>query len=133
MPRLILICGGQQKKHYTVLDNGLIQKWNGRIWLNPPYSDAYTWLELLSLHGNGIALIFARTETKGFHATVFDKAHGLLFLKGRLSFHDANGQKSGTAGAPSVLIAYGLDNSILLEHLALTNKITGKYINLQKV
>ena len=27
------------KKIYTAKDNGLVQKWEGRVWLNPPYSN----------------------------------------------------------------------------------------------
>ena len=55
------------KKHYTVEDNGLIQEWIGRVFLNPPYGpETGKWLQKLAEHGNGIALIFARTETDMF-------------------------------------------------------------------
>jgi hypothetical protein len=51
------------KNHYNILDDGLSKEWNGRVWLNPPYGkEASKWLEKLSIHNNGIALIFARTE-----------------------------------------------------------------------
>ena len=99
-------------KHYTVLDNGLNQQWNGRVWLNPPYGrEAAAWLDRLSRHGNGIALIFARTETEMFFDHVWTKADALLFFKGRLYFHHVDGTRaSANAGAPSVLIAYGSEN-----------------------
>lgn len=105
------------KHHYTIEDNGLIQKWFGRIWLNPPYGlEAAKWLNLLSEHGNGIALIFARTETQMFFEHVWNKASSLLFLEGRLHFYDINGIKAkANAGAPSVLIAYGNKNVDSLE------------------
>jgi hypothetical protein len=61
-------------------------------------------------HGNAIALIFARTETKGFHAEIWDKAHALFFFKGRLAFHHVSGTKGSTANAPSCLVAYGESN-----------------------
>lgn len=55
------------RSHYTVEDDGLSQEWFGRVWLNPPYGQSTgRWLHRLSLHGNGIALIFARTETAMF-------------------------------------------------------------------
>lgn len=75
------------KNHYTIEDNGLMQKWEGRIWCNPPYGDeTFLWLNRLAGHGNGVALIFARTETKGFHAEIWEKADAVFFFKGRLNF-----------------------------------------------
>ncbi|MGB3387471.1 MAG: DNA N-6-adenine-methyltransferase, partial [Pseudaminobacter sp.] len=28
-------------KHFTIDDNGLLQHWNGRVWLNPPYAQPH--------------------------------------------------------------------------------------------
>lgn len=96
-------------KHYTKEDDGLAQDWEGRVWMNPPYgAQAATWLERLAKHGDGIALVFARTETKMFFDWVWPKASALLFIKGRLYFRQPDGNKAKwTGGAPSVLIAYG--------------------------
>jgi hypothetical protein len=93
---------------FTESDNGLAQPWHGFVWCNPPYSDAWTWLERLADHGTGIALIFARTETKGFQEQVWGRASGVLFLAGRLKFHRFDGSlPKQNAGAPSCLVAYG--------------------------
>src|SRR5262245_51905518 len=56
------------KARYTIRDNGLIQPWHGRVWLNPPYSTEalMQWLGRLAEHNQGTALIFARTETEAF-------------------------------------------------------------------
>lgn len=107
------------EKHYTILDNGLNQTWHGRVWLNPPYGrEAAAWLDRLSSHGNGIALIFARTETEMFFEHVWSKADALLFFKGRLHFHHVDGSRANAnAGAPSVLIAYGTENVKALERV----------------
>lgn len=32
------------KKHFTKDDDGLSQKWHGRIWLNPPYASLSEWV-----------------------------------------------------------------------------------------
>ena len=63
--------------------------WKGRVFCNPPYGRDVTfqWIKKLAEHGNGIALIFARTETKGFQKEVFGKANAILFLKGRIRFY----------------------------------------------
>lgn len=99
------------KNHFTYRDDGISQSWAGRVWLNPPYASAWRWVERLADHGDGIALLFARTETKPFTRFVWDRADALLFLTGRLTFHTADGAKGvGNSGAPSVLIAYGSRN-----------------------
>lgn len=114
------------KNHYTIEDNGLNKNWDGRVWLNPPYGpETGKWLKKLADHDNGIALIFARTETEMFHEHVWNKASALLFLKGRLYFHYVDGSKAkANAGGPSVLVAYGSTNVISL----CESKIDGKII-----
>lgn len=115
--------------HYTVIDDGLRQEWLGRVWLNPPYSkEAEKWLKKLADHGNGIALIFARTETAAFFREVWNRAHAVLFIEGRIYFHDVTGRRAdANAGAPSVLIAYDQINSETLQQ----SGIKGKFIKLK--
>lgn len=97
-------------RHIELPEDGLTADWGDSfVWLNPPYSfEAWKWLRRLSAHGNGIALIFARTETAGFVDTVWEEADALLFPHGRLHFHHADGTRAAAnSGAPSVLVAYG--------------------------
>lgn len=117
------------RRHLTIHDNGLAQAWTGRVWCNPPYGlEAARWLEKLAAHGNGMALIFARTETEMFFRWVWESAHSVLFLRGRLHFHHVTGERAkANAGAPSVLIAYGGGNSGVLEN----SGIPGKFIRLE--
>jgi hypothetical protein len=100
-------------RQYTIDDNGLLQPWAGLVWCNPPYGrSTAAWLDRLSLHGSGIALVFARTETACFFDAVWPRASALLFLRGRLTFHYPHGAapKAGhNSGGPSVLIGYGPD------------------------
>lgn len=118
------------KHRYTPNEDGLKQPWYGRVWLNPPYGkEAGKWLNKLAAHGNGIALIFARTETEMFFNNVWDKAHGILFIKGRLFFHYPDGTKAiANSGAPSVLIAYGSNNVECLEKLP----VPGQFFNINR-
>jgi hypothetical protein len=70
----------------------------------------------MASHANGIALIFARTETALFFETVWERASAVLFLRGRLFFHRPDGrQASANAGAPSCLVAYGATDASTLE------------------
>lgn len=112
------------KKHYTRHDNGLMQPWHGRVWLNPPYgSQTGKWLHRLADHGDGIALIFARTETKAFFDGVWDVANAVLFLRGRIHFCDINGAPARSAGAPSCLVAFGGCNVRALLDCGLPGKL----------
>ena len=115
-------------KHYTIIDNGLMKEWQGRVWCNPPYGDeTHKWLAKLADYGNGIALIFVRSETSLFFNHIWPRAHGIFFIKGRLTFLSANGTPSRfNAGAPSCLVAYGREN---VEALAISG-LAGKLVAL---
>lgn len=116
------------KKHFTINDNGLLQEWDGFVWCNPPYGvQTTTWLSRMAIHNNGIALIFARTETDMFFRNVWGCATSLLFIRGRLYFCYVDGRSAkANSGAPSVLIAYGHEADERLKR----SKIQGRYIKL---
>ena len=96
------------KQHFSIEDDGLAQPWSGLVWCNPPYGKQTSlWLKRCSEHGNGIALVFARTDTKWYHEYV-STADAVLFLKGRVKFVDGLGKTGGGgAGSGSMLIAWG--------------------------
>jgi hypothetical protein len=109
--------------HYTIEDDGLRQPWAGRVWLNPPYAKSGPWLHRLADHGQGTALIFARTETALWFRHVWPRASALLFIQGRLYFYRTNGTRSrANSGAPSVLVAYGSDDAERLRIAPLAGK-----------
>lgn len=117
------------KRHIILPEDGLTTDWHGRVWLNPPYGmEAWTWLDKLASHGRGTALIFARTETAGFVEQVWNKATAVKFLHGRLHFHYPDGTRAkANSGAPSVLVAYGLADSVQLAG----SKLDGTFLQLR--
>jgi hypothetical protein len=116
------------KTNYSISDDGLSKDWFGRVYLNPPYGRGMElWLEKLKFHGNGIALIFARTETKCFFEHIWNDADAILFVKGRIRFYRISGVQAGTPGAPSVFIAYGKENALALKN----SGIEGRYLDLK--
>lgn len=112
-------------QHYTIFDNGLCKPWSGRVWLNPPYGrGTELWMKRMAEHGNGVALIFARTETGIFFPWVWGCATAVLFLRGRLHFHFTDGRRANAnAGAPSCLVAYGDDSAQALASSGLDGKL----------
>lgn len=114
------------KIHYTLEDNGLMKDWEGMVWMNPPYGKEITyWFNKLAMHNNGIALIFARTETKVWQFLIWPYASCFLFIYDRLYFYDVEGKRSiSNSGGPSVLIAYGEEAKQRL----LTCSIKGKLL-----
>ena len=111
-------------KNYSILDDGLSQEWIGRVWCNPPYGrQTFEWINKLAAHGNGIALIFTRTETKGFHEHIWNRADGIFFFEGRLKFCRITGKVDGTANAPSCLVCYGENNMEYVRRSILKGKL----------
>lgn len=86
--------------------DGLNGKWRGRVWLNPPFHryQVLDWVQRLAEHGDGIALLHARTEAEWFEP-VWAHASAILFLADRLYFHYPDGRRS-----PAVLCAFGFLN-----------------------
>ena len=115
------------KYHIGLPDDGLQWDWFGRVWCNPPYGrKTFKWIDKLADHGNGIALIFARTETIGFHQHIWAKANGIFFFKGRLAFADINGLTGDVANAPSCLVSYSEDDNEIIKKA----QFNGKFIEL---
>lgn len=123
------------RRHITPAENGLHAHWEGKIWMNPPYgTDTPKWMEHLAAVGNGIALVFARTDVKWFHAYI-PKADAICFIKGRIQFVRASEAwkyakgtciPKGGCGAGSMLVAYGpnMAKALFRSGLGITLPIT---------
>ncbi len=97
---------------FFIEDDALSKEWFGRVWCNPPYGNkAEKFIRKLADHGNGVALIFARVDTKLWHEVIFKKATAIFIFKGRIKFVDTEGGAKNPAGAPSALIAFGEENA----------------------
>lgn len=105
--------------------DGLSRVWLGRVWLNPPYGkNTEKWLNKLKEHGNGICLIFARTETSWFFDNVWNGADAVFFIRGRLSFYHVSGVKSSNnSGGPSCLVIYGINNIEAVKNCNIDGKL----------
>lgn len=94
---------------YTPNENGLMQPWEGRVWLNPPYGrQAVPFLHRLAEHGDGVALVFSRTETAWWRS-VAPRADLVCFLRDRLRHIRADGHQ-GRGAMGSALLVFGAEN-----------------------
>lgn len=92
----------------SIDENGLAHPWSGRVWLNPPYGEQTgRWLGRLAEHGDGVALVFARTDTSWWQDCA-PRADVVCFVRGRIRFLRPDGTAGRyTGGAPSALLAFG--------------------------
>jgi len=96
--------------HFCKLQNAFYQEWRQDFFMNPPYSDIKRWMQKAwSQHKlylvNGIALVYAKTDTQWWHQYVEDKAE-VHFIKGRVKFL-LNGQKpKNSAPYPSCWVIW---------------------------
>jgi hypothetical protein len=115
------------RTNWTEADDGLALEWHGLVWLNPPF-DRYQvgkWIQKLAEHGNGIALVHARTEADWFQP-IWRSASLALFLRKRLKFCRPDGsEQPANSGAPAVLAAFGRD----AEDRLLDAEIPGAYVS----
>jgi hypothetical protein len=112
------------KRHIGLPEDGLSAPWEGRVWLNPPYGNqTFLWVERLANHKQGIALISARTETKGFHREIWNKADAIFFFAGRIRFCHVDGRQAGSGNAPSCLVSYSPQDTDAIRTSGLRGKL----------
>lgn len=98
-------------RHIAPPENGLLMRWDGRVWMNPPFSQNARWIGRLAQHGNGIALVPARTDSRWFQEIAWPNAAAALFLRGRQRFYKVDGSIGAFGAAmPLVLFAFGESN-----------------------
>jgi ParB family chromosome partitioning protein len=98
-------------RFYTLADDGLRQHWQGRVWLNPPYSAPGAWVDKLIAHYRAgdvtaaILLVSNSTDTRWF-APLFD--FPICFVHGRINFWGRPG-KSNDRGSVFVYLGPDVD------------------------
>jgi len=121
------------KIHWDIYDNGLNKPWEGKIFLNPPYSDPGAWVSTLCYwYDKGtvtraIALLPSSVETVWFYRFVWQKASAICFLTGRLRFLDIldDFKSKHPARAGSALAYYGDEESKFYEEMRSITPETG--------
>ena len=92
-------------RYYTKRENGLLQKWEGVCWMNPPYGrEIRQWVKKAyesALDGaTVVCLLPARTDTSWWHD--YCMKGEIRFVRGRLKF----GNASENAPFPSAVVVF---------------------------
>lgn len=99
------------RKSYTIIDDGLSQKWYGFVWCNPPFSRSLreSFMQKMMEHNNGIILLPAACETDVWKKYVFGTASGVFMLHKRPYFCDMQGKPGrSNSGQTIALVGYGV-------------------------
>ena len=92
-------------RYYTKRENGLLQKWEGVCWMNPPYGrEIGQWVKKAYESAIGgatvVCLLPARTDTSWWHD--YCMKGEVRFIRGRLKF----GGASENAPFPSAVVIF---------------------------
>jgi len=90
-------CASHENKkcniYFTKKENGLWQKWFGRVFVNPPFRKVAKWVEKSYYEvkkGNAelvVMLIASRTDTRWFHKYIYKNPLATVrFIKGRVRY-----------------------------------------------
>lgn len=88
-------------KYFTINDDGLMEQWNGRVWLNPPYAQPaiHNFMQKAVDEFNAgrmteaIILTHNYTDTTWFHIAA-RCASAICFTRGRIGFLSPEGTKA---------------------------------------
>ncbi|EPG2130009.1 DNA N-6-adenine-methyltransferase [Stenotrophomonas maltophilia] len=117
-------------------DDGLASEWpaDAFVFMNPPFGRGQeAWMEKMANHpGGGIALVFARTETRWFQSFVLNHpdVSAVVFQEGRLKFHRANGDVGDAPPAGPAWIAYGEEGARRLKRAVREGQSRGCFLEL---
>lgn len=116
--------------YFTEQDDGLRFSWDGRVWMNPPYSGDVIgkFCDKLVLHfSNGeiteaIVLVNNATETGWFQA-LLSEASSVCFPRQRIKFIDMQGNPSGAPLQGQAILYFGENSEGFVHEFSVFGKV----------
>jgi hypothetical protein len=90
-------------------DNSLSKKWDGFVWMNPPFggrNGLIPWMDKFFSHGNGIALVPDRTSAPWWQNAA-KKADFIFFVEGKIRFEKPDGTTGDSPSNGTTLFGVG--------------------------
>ena len=107
------------KRYFTKEDNGLKQKWFGRIWLNPPYShkiiNEFIHKLATERYEQAIVLVNNNTETL-WGQELLDFGNAICFPKSRIKFWGSGGEHKSGALQGQIIVGIDVSQSLFKKH-----------------
>lgn len=103
-------------KYFTAQTNGLTQKWYGRVWLNPPYSQplisqfSAAVVSKRDEYEQACVLVNNATDTDWLQ-NILAISDAVCFLRGRVKFIDKDGEPTGAPLQGQVVVYVGANAS----------------------
>jgi len=94
-------------KSLTIIEDGLVTPWKGKVWMNPPFSNSKPWIMKFIEHGNGLCLVPASNGR--WWIDLWQKADAILALPPGMKFVTGGGLAEGIS-RPVFLAAMGAEN-----------------------
>jgi hypothetical protein len=95
--------------HKFLKGDGLIEEWEGFVWMNPPFgarNGLEPWLNRFLQHGNGVALTPDRTSSPWWQAAA-KKSDAIIFMAPKVKFHMPSGEVGASPANGTTLFAKG--------------------------
>lgn len=103
------------RRFFTVDDDGLSRKWDGNVWLNPPYGKdviglfASKAVDESRRFEQAVVLVNNATDTAWFHQLA-SVASAVCFIRGRVKFLDKSGKPANTPVQGQAVLYIGHDS-----------------------
>lgn len=101
-------------RYYTQADDGLAQNWQGRVFMNPPFSESEKWVHRWIEHANGIALLPLVKNTR-WGTALWNSNACVHFPSFEMKFYN-EGKNDKRIWPPVWLWAIGFDNIAALQN-----------------
>lgn len=105
---------------WHIMENSLEKKWNGCVWMNPPFGGRNAidpWLEKFFQHGDGVALTPDRTSAPWWQKHSPHAQH-ILFVSPKIKFIGADGKPGASPAQGTTLMSIGMQGNHALVNAA---------------